>query len=490
MLFLKLLFKSGYVCRYKAFVLKILGNSQDLSVSLAPTQQVSSNITVFIGNNGSGKTSLLKSATTALTWFVARLKSEKSNGTPIPEYVISNGANSAIIEICVKDTNPQHQAQSYNWRIVRGRVARKTDLTSNFIELNQLTNIYKQSLSDDEKSSLPLIAFYPVERSVIEIPLKIREKHQFLQIDGYDNALNNAVDFRRFFEWFREREDVENEFISNQASDINKILAQELEVLESLTNREFSSNKSETANLQKKLTSLINSLKFKDNNAELAVDTQLQAVRNAIYAFIPEFSNLRVKRKPRLHMSVNKNGKPLNVSQLSQGEKSLMALVGDIARRLAMMNPNLDNPLHGQGIVLIDEIDMHLHPQWQRTIISRLQITFPNCQFILTTHSPLVISDTQNILVYDLEDQNITALPSLYGQDANTVLLQYMDTSYRNPNVAEQITQAMNAIQNNQLEKAQSLIDELKLAVGENQLEVMRLVALLKKRSLSIKQGQ
>jgi predicted ATP-binding protein involved in virulence len=58
---------------------------------------------------------------------------------------------------------------------------------------------------------LPLIAFYPVERSVIDIPLKIREKHQFLQIDGYDNALNNAVDFRRFFEWFRDREDVENE---------------------------------------------------------------------------------------------------------------------------------------------------------------------------------------------------------------------------------------------------------------------------------------
>ena len=56
--------------------------------------------------------------------------------------------------------------------------------------------------------------------------------------------------------------------------------------------------------------------------------------------------------------------------QLSQGEKSLMALVGDIARRLAMMNPMLENPLNGEGIVLIDEVDMHLHPTWQRTIIS------------------------------------------------------------------------------------------------------------------------
>src|SRR5690606_9713427 len=127
------------------------------------------------------------------------LKSDKSNGTPIPEHVIPNGANSASIEICVQNTNPQHQLQFYNWRIVRSRSARKTDLTSNLTELTQLTNRYKQSLTDDEKSNLPLIAFYPVERSVIEIPLKIREKHQFLQIDGYDNALNNAVDFRRFF---------------------------------------------------------------------------------------------------------------------------------------------------------------------------------------------------------------------------------------------------------------------------------------------------
>jgi predicted ATP-binding protein involved in virulence len=193
------------------------------------------------------------------------------------------------------------------------------------------------------------------------------------------------------------------------------------------------------------------------------------------------FKNLQVSRKPRLAMIIDKNDKTLNVNQLSQGEKSLMALVGDIARRLAMMNPKLDNPLLGKGIILIDEIDMHLHPQWQRSIIQRLQTTFPNCQFILTTHSPLVISDTQNILVYDLDGQEVNALPSLYGQDANTVLLQYMDTSYRNPKVAEQISQAMDAIQNNDFELANQLIQTLKLELGESQLDVMRLVAMLKK---------
>ncbi|MBP1484695.1 AAA family ATPase [Acinetobacter nosocomialis] len=444
----------------QSFSLKNIGQFQDLSVSLAPTQHYPSNITVFIGNNGSGKTSLLKSVTTALTWFVARLKHDKSNGTPIPESVILNTANSAAVEIIVNDQNIQQQKQAYTWRITKNRTARKVEFTTYLTELNQLTDYYKQWLGQDDQSSLPLIAFYPVERSVIDIPLKIREKHQFLQIDGYDNALNNAVDFRRFFEWFREREDIENEFIKDLI----------LQIKQDLVDQDLLNKIDE-----------YNSGKFKD--------VQLEAVRQAIYAFMPDFKNLQVSRKPRLAMIIDKNEKTLNVNQLSQGEKSLMALVGDIARRLAMMNPSLDNPLIGKGIILIDEIDMHLHPQWQRSIIQRLQTTFPNCQFILTTHSPLVISDTQDILVYDLDGQDITALPSLYGQDANTVLLQYMDTNYRNPRVAEQISQAMDAIQNNQFEQAIQLIDTLKFEIGSDQLDVMRLVAMLKKRTLA-KQGK
>ena len=444
----------------QSFSLKNIGQFQDLSVSLAPTQHYPSNITVFIGNNGSGKTSLLKSAATALTWFVARLKHDKSNGTPIPESVILNTANAAAVEIIVNDQNLQQQSQAYTWRITKNRTARKAEFTTHLTELNQLTDDYKYRLSENDQSSLPLIAFYPVERSVIVIPLKIREKHQFLQIDGYDNALNNAVDFRRFFEWFREREDVENEIFK--------------EVVQILRDIDFDKDE------RKKIT---------DSFLNDPQDNQLEAVRQAIYSFMPNFSNLRVQRKPRLNMVVDKNEEKLSVNQLSQGEKSLMALVGDIARRLAMMNPSLNNPLQGKGIILIDEIDMHLHPQWQRSIIQRLQTTFPNCQFILTTHSPLVISDTQDILVYDLDGQDITALPSLYGQDANTVLLQYMDTNYRNPKVAEQIIQAMDAIQNNQLEQANQLIETLKSELGSDQLDVMRLVAMLKKRTLA-KQGK
>lgn len=477
----------------QSFSLKNIGQFQDLSVSLAPTQDYPSNITVFIGNNGSGKTSLLKSVATALTWFVARLKHDKSNGTPIPESVILNTANAAAVEIIVNDQNLQQQSQAYTWRITKNRTARKAEFTTHLTELNQLTDHYKYWLSENEQSSLPLIAFYPVERSVIDIPLKIREKHQFLQIDGYDNALNNAVDFRRFFEWFRDREDIENE-LTKRAKNSFVIETQEMgDIFTDLQEANKRVDKLEVGDfdgLRKEIEKIKKALNFQIEYEKInKKDIQLEAVRQAIYIFMPEFNNLRVKRKPHLHMAVDKKDKTLNVTQLSQGEKSLMALVGDIARRLAMMNPSLENPLHGKGIILIDEIDMHLHPQWQRSIIQRLQTTFPNCQFILTTHSPLVISDTQDILVYDLDGQDITALPSLYGQDANTVLLQYMDTNYRNAKVDEQIIQAIDAIQNNQLEQANQLVETLRAELGSDQLDVMRLVAMLKKRALA-KQGK
>lgn len=84
----------------------------------------------------------------------------------------------------------------------------------------------------------------------------------------------------------------------------------------------------------------------------------------------------------------------LKVNQLSDGIRNMLALVGDIAYRCYKLNTH-----HGEqaallthGIVMIDEIDMHLHPEWQQTVLPDLQRAFPNIQFIVTTHSPQVLS--------------------------------------------------------------------------------------------------
>lgn len=446
----------------KSITLNNIGRFDELEIQLAPLGRQYGNTTVFVGNNGSGKTSILKALATSLSWLVSRIQTESGKGSPIPELVIKNGSPSAAIDLTVfnhvegniEDGDLEGLDGNYfSWRIAKSRKGRKGEHKSDYWGATALADYYRSSISTNDKASLPLIAFYSVERVVIDIPLKIREKHTFLQLDGYDKSLSQGVDFRRFFEWFREREDTENE--SGLSDDIFEKL------------KDVLGNDRET-------WSKLNQLKASSK------DRQLTAVRSAIYKFMPEFSNLRVRRKPRLHMSIDKNAQSLNVAQLSQGEKSLMALIGDIARRLAVMNPAMENPLKGDGIVLIDEVDMHLHPKWQRTLIAQLTSTFPNCQFVLTTHSPLVISDSKDVLTYLIEEDGVKPLSSLYGLSCNDVLDEVMSSREDNEQLSRnsQILASLEAINtliaDEKYTEAQVKILELEEEIGD---EIPELVA-------------
>jgi len=445
----------------KSFRLQNVGRFKDLDMTLATTDKHSSNVTVLVGNNGAGKTTLLKSLATSLSWLVARIRSEKGNGSPVGDEDILNGASAAAISIAVSDDVGEFISQPntalFEWILARPRQGRKTDTHSSFTDVSRLADLYRIRLTEDETASLPLIAYYPVERSVLEIPLKIRTKHSFDQLDGYDNALSRGVDFRRFFEWFREREDAENE--SGVSSTV-------------LT--EISNKYGKDSHIWNALTDLKASTR----------DRQLTAVRTAISTFMPGFTNLRVQRKPRLHMAIDKHGVKLNVSQLSQGEKSMMALVGDIARRLAMMNQSLANPLQGDGIVLIDEVDLHLHPKWQRNLVRQLSETFPNCQFVLTTHSPLVISDAKDVLCYVLSDGELQECKGLYGLDANQVLLSVMDTDVRNTQIQQRLDRLFEFLQDGKLAEAKNEYHSLADELPKGHLELTKAALLIRKLEL------
>jgi hypothetical protein len=116
----------------------------------------------------------------------------------------------------------------------------------------------------------------------------------------------------------------------------------------------------------------------------------VEAFGKALAAFLDGFSAPQVEESP-LRLRVNKAGQGLYLDQLSDGERSLLAIVADLVRRLSLANPEIADPLQGAGVVLIDEIELHLHPTWQRKVVENLRTTFPNIQIIATTHSPFVI---------------------------------------------------------------------------------------------------
>lgn len=102
---------------------------------------------------------------------------------------------------------------------------------------------------------------------------------------------------------------------------------------------------------------------------------------------------------------------------LGYGYQATMAWVVDLAKKLFERYPNLDNPLTGAAIVLVDEIDLHLHPDWQRKIISYLSGIFPNTQFIVTAHSPLIVQSAENVNLIILEKgaDNYTHIRQEFG---------------------------------------------------------------------------
>lgn len=120
------------------------------------------------------------------------------------------------------------------------------------------------------------------------------------------------------------------------------------------------------------------------SNPDYLGDPAVAAIARALTSFLGGFDNLRVQEEP-LRLLVDKDGEAFDLSQLSDGERSFLAMICDLGRRLALANPDrqvLPNPLHGAGVVLIDELELHLHPRWQREVCQKLRDTFPNVQFI------------------------------------------------------------------------------------------------------------
>ncbi|MCK1284091.1 AAA family ATPase [Bradyrhizobium sp. 44] len=200
----------------------------------------------------------------------------------------------------------------------------------------------------------------------------------------------------------------------------------------------------------------------------------------AIAVFLPGYSHLRPAEDGSSTVLIDHNGMSLNVRQLSDGERSVLALVLDIAKRLSQANPRLDDPLEsGEAVILIDEIDLHLHPQWQRKIVSSLEKTFPKCQFIATTHSPQVIGEVPHNKIQMIKDGKVYSPSRSFGIDSSRVLEEVMDTESRNPEVEDTISRIAKLIADGKGNEARAAIKTLSEEIGEDDPEITRAKTLL-----------
>jgi energy-coupling factor transporter ATP-binding protein EcfA2 len=210
----------------------------------------------------------------------------------------------------------------------------------------------------------------------------------------------------------------------------------------------------------------------------------LDALRSVVTDLVPEFSNLRIQEQPRLGFVVDKRGQPFYLHQLSDGERGLLALVFDLTRRLAIANPDSDDPIsEGVALVLIDEIELHLHPKWQRNVLRRLCDIFKACQFVVSTHSPLVLGEVPARCVRFLEfvDGKVQVYtPSeAYGMDANRILQEFMGAPVRNLQVEEELAKLFELIDNEEFDNARIAIAALEEKLGTAEPELTRASSLI-----------
>ena len=436
---------------------------QALSLELDPK------LNVFVGVNGSGKSTVLDAIAIMLSWPASRIIRPGASGRPITENDITNGKSSSSIQL-----SSEIDSKTIEWKLSKNRKGHAaSEDKSNLHDLKDyVTSIQNQISETLEKVNIPLFVYYPVNRAVLDIPLRIRRQHKFDLLTAYDGALTSGANFRTFFEWFRVREDLENENIRDFRNMDKETFTER--IMEMKEPKLEYSGKSSNA-----------SFILSDSNFS---DPQLEAVRNALSKIIPDFSNLTVRRSP-LRMEVEKNGKRLTVNQLSGGELNLIAMIGDLARRMAIANPDSTKPLEGSGIVLIDEIDLHLHPKWQRMIVPKLLEVFPNCQFIISTHSPHVITHVQPECLFLLEQTDsgivVADKPSgSYGKNVDRVLEDLMGLKTTRPDeVAYELDSIFETIGAGNLEDAQKKIAELKLKIGADP-ELVKAGVLIKRREL------
>jgi predicted ATP-binding protein involved in virulence len=419
-------------------------------------------VSVFLGVNGVGKSTILDALSILFSRIVAlsqipyqvawkdndvlrrnfqgsmlnSLYAQKQENPKVRRVIdIDLSNNSESSSISLKFLFNSHNLE---WSYQRIRNLPIQVIPDEWDQLGNFVANLQANLLENPRLNIPLIAYYSTHRVVTDIPLEIPVNPYMSQLDSYDGISGTTnAGFPEFFRWFRVVEDLENE------------------------------SRRDRSNYR---------------------DQQLSAVRKALPNFLEGFLDLRVRRSPTLRMTVTKGDRELLVNQLSDGEKCLLAMVGDIARRLSIANPGLDDPLQGEGVILIDELELHLHPKWQRGIIPKLTETFPNCQFIVATHSPQIISDVQPESIFILKSTDFGVIVEhpahSFGRDSNQILEDLMGVSDRPEAIKTKLQDLFELIENGELDQAKQVKNNLEHLMGLDEPEFAKADVLIRRREI------
>lgn len=402
----------------------------DLQVDFKP------GFNVIVGINGSGKTSLLKAVCDALTGFsnymslpngnhqalldanIARLKVEATHGryrfeAEYPVKVVATAEAFGHESVCIwttqKSSQVDHPQQSGQ---LPGQIWQSKQQAAG-------------SQGDEARArlALPIVAFYRANRHWSQ-----PQPHE-MQAATARNARTDG-----YASWW----DASLDSIALQTWVIGKCL-------------------------ERLQTSSETGTPFDEIQSD-----ELALVNQALASAVEGTKGLKydLKQKSLLvewSSSPNSAREPTGFENLSDGQRAVIGLVADIARRMCVLNPQLGMEVTKEtpGVVLVDELDMHLHPRWQRILTSGLKRAFPQVQFIVASHSPQVLGELKPEEIILLRPDGTTHPQVSYGLTSSQVLEEIMGADARTPEVEKRLSEIFELLERSELSTARSKLEEL-----------------------------
>lgn len=399
---------------------------EELEIDLKP------GVNLLIGDNGAGKTSVLEAIAVALGGLfvnVAGVSTKNIVKDDVRLKIKPLGESSTSIEYCEPVSSGGILQVSDGQEFAWNRIKEEVSATHTKIDSKDVC-VWMKKLTNHSDTNLPLISFQSAARAWrvrrgdfgTELKKKLDDRRC-----GYIGCLDSSMDVKSIQQWC-----LKQEIVSSNKGSV----------------REYKMFKDIVASFMKAINEL----------------DQIPVIY-----YSPQFSEL-----------VYKVEEEMPISKLSAGYQSLLWMIMDLAYRVCILNPELKDKSQIRGIVLIDEIDLHLHPKWQWKVIEALRETFEEVQFIIATHSPIVISSAKeaNLILLD-NDQKITYLPDCYGYEVEDVLRYRQESVSRPKNVKLLVDQIETAVDDIDFEKAEESLGKLKETLGEENSEYKKMAGII-----------